>query len=178
MNSLSLFLEEIHKNNTSPDSNSYERALLLAQQLITVLIKLRKGEVSSSRINAAHNVSRKKTQKSLVEKTILEMHDILEGKSLLNGQDFSLIKLARKVATNTTSLTRAFNEIENTSPMRYWKALCLKQAAQLLIESDLPITVIAIDCFYKSSAGFATTFRQHFRSTPSEYRRKHGKQST
>ncbi|MFF3786931.1 helix-turn-helix domain-containing protein [Streptomyces sp. NPDC001933] len=63
------------------------------------------------------------------------------------------------------------------TPARYRTRLRMERARLLLAETDLPITVIAMDLGYSSSQHFATAFRRETDTTPSRYRcavRSHG----
>lgn len=152
--------------------HSYQRALSLAQELVSTLTELQTKNNSNLHVPPSPTrptapTTQKSVREQVVNKAIVEMH-----KSLQNSEyHLSLIELSRRVGMNTTSFSKAFKDIHKQSPMSYFKRMRLDYAAKLLVERELSISVIAVECSF-SSAAFSTAFRQAFGISPSEFRKK------
>ncbi len=67
---------------------------------------------------------------------------------------------------------RIFTAMLGETPNVFLQRVRLERAANLLVKNyTRPVTQIALDCGFSSSAVFARAFRQHFGCAPSEYRR-------
>ncbi len=70
-------------------------------------------------------------------------------------------------------LNRIFKKETGQSLMHYYLQLKLKNAQNLLSDTDIPVSEIAKSLHFKSSAYFSVFFRQHCHCSPSEYRELH-----
>ena len=64
-----------------------------------------------------------------------------------------------------------FKENVGVSPYRYYTNIRIKNAQELLEQTDLKINKIAKNCGYEDALYFAQTFKKHVGITPSEYRK-------
>jgi transcriptional regulator GlxA family with amidase domain len=64
-----------------------------------------------------------------------------------------------------------FKESVGVSPHRYYMNIRIKNAQELLEQTDLHINVIAQNCGYEDAQYFAQAFKKQVGTTPSEYRK-------
>ena len=86
----------------------------------------------------------------------------------------SVEALAQQLNSNRDSLTSAFQAALGTSPIAWLREERLRQASQLLRETDKALKQIAYECGYANPANFNRAFRQRFALTPSQFRQKYG----
>ena len=82
-----------------------------------------------------------------------------------------LKELAMQVGTNTKRLNEAFRHCAGTTVFEYLREERMKEARRLLQNTTMPINEIAAMVGYKSSANFATAFKERFGVSPSHVRR-------
>jgi AraC family transcriptional regulator, glycine betaine-responsive activator len=82
----------------------------------------------------------------------------------------SLIKLAQKADISPRQLNRLFKDKLGCSTMGYYRVLRLDKARNLLTNSPLPLTEIALASGFANSSHFSTLFSQYFGRPPSEFR--------
>lgn len=85
-------------------------------------------------------------------------------------EPLTLDDLASIAHLSRRSLTRAFRSAYGDSPIDYLIRLRLDRAAALLRETDWRITDVAQEVGFEDSNYFARSFRQHYGTSPSEYR--------
>ncbi len=78
---------------------------------------------------------------------------------------------AGALGTSARTLQRRLTEADSTFAGEIQRAR-LVAAERLLVESDAPITTIALDVGFKASQHFASAFAKHAGMTPSEFRAK------
>ena len=64
-----------------------------------------------------------------------------------------------------------FKQLNGISPWDYIVSRRISHAANLLRTTSLPITRVAADCGFNTTANFNYAFRKQINKTPSEYRR-------
>jgi transcriptional regulator GlxA family with amidase domain len=74
------------------------------------------------------------------------------------AEDFTTQEIARRVGLNECSLKRAFKDHFNMGLARRQNHLRIKQAMQLLLQTNQSINEIALECGYD----LASTFRHNF----------------
>jgi AraC family transcriptional regulator len=87
------------------------------------------------------------------------------------SQDISLDELAAEVQLSTFHFARMFKQSVGVPPRIYLTRLRVEKACELLEQTDLPITAIALKVGYSSNQVLARVFIQHMRLSPSDYRR-------
>lgn len=65
---------------------------------------------------------------------------------------------------------RCFRQMINLSPMQYLLDYRIEKAAELLTQTDLPVTTIALQCGYNNTSYFIQQFHKKMNVTPREYR--------
>lgn len=82
----------------------------------------------------------------------------------------SSAELASKLGISTRQLERMFERYMNTTPKRYVMELRLHRARNLIVQSDQPLTEIAMACGFVSTSHFSKVYRDHFGNTPGSQR--------
>ena len=84
---------------------------------------------------------------------------------------YTLPELAQKFGISETYLKAIFKYTYEISVAAYASQNRLEYAKKLLLETDLPITVIAGKIGYANQSKFSNAFKKHFNRLPSAYRR-------
>lgn len=90
----------------------------------------------------------------------------------LEQEDFSVEQLSQLLFMDASNLYRKVKALTGLSPVQYIQSLRLRLAKKLLLESDEPVTQIAIACGFNSSGYFARVFKKDTGMTPSAYRKQ------
>lgn len=88
-------------------------------------------------------------------------------------QPFFVQELADQVGLSPVQFTRRFRHVYGMNPSEYISNLRLKKASQLLIQTDLSIEDIAIQCGYSNGFYFSRVFRLKKDMSPSQFRHLH-----
>jgi len=108
-------------------------------------------------------------QSELTE-TIRKIHDqILRHME----QRITIEELSRQYLINPTTLKNAFKSVYGTSIAAHIKEHRMRQAARMLIESNMNIAEIAQAVGYDSQSKFTAAFKAYFKVLPREYRKKY-----
>lgn len=103
------------------------------------------------------------------EALVAQLMQVIEKN--MSNTDYSVEQMARDVAMERTGLYRKLQAIVGITPSEFLRSVRLKRAAQLLETApSLSITEISERVGFTSSRHFATSFKQMFGCTPSEYR--------
>lgn len=78
--------------------------------------------------------------------------------------------LAQHVAISRRQLERLFRKYLDSVPSRYYQQMRLEHARELVRESPLSLSQIALETGFKTSAHFSTAYRNLYGLTPSEER--------
>ncbi len=96
------------------------------------------------------------------------------------GQDFladhSLAELARKLGVTDRQMRRVFHDEFGVSPIEFWQTQRLLLAKQLLTDSKLSITSVALASGFRSLRRFNVLLKQRYRLTPTQFRNNQKKQ--
>lgn len=75
-------------------------------------------------------------------------------------------RVARRIDLSTRQLLRLFKTHLDMSPTKALSWLRLERARRMLLQSDLPITEIAVACGFRSSSHFSRAYRDAFGAPP------------
>lgn len=89
------------------------------------------------------------------------------------SEPLSLDSLARQVHISKYHLSRVFNELYGTSPMRYLAAVRHREARYLLVHTDHSLQQISIMAGFSSVSYFSQSFKRMEGISPSSYRKAH-----
>ena len=101
------------------------------------------------------------------DESIIALQDWLQSNCNTN---LNLNMLAQKANLKKRTLTRRFRAATQCSPIQYSKKLRLAHACDLLQNTDLSITDIALQLGYNHPNYFSRIFHSTFLITPREYR--------
>lgn len=100
---------------------------------------------------------------------IRQIHDYL---STHLGQRITIEELSKQYLMNPTTMKALFKSVYGASIAAHMKEHRMRQAARLLLESELSIAEIALAVGYDSQSKFSTAFKEFFQILPKEYRKK------
>ncbi len=83
-----------------------------------------------------------------------------------------LPEIAVFAGVSVPTLTRKYKEGTGTTVIERFNEMRLEKAAQLLVESDQTVTVIATQTGFAEPSYFCNRFHNRYHCTPSEYRRR------
>ncbi|WP_045741849.1 MULTISPECIES: AraC family transcriptional regulator [Actinoplanes] len=86
-------------------------------------------------------------------------------------EQWTVAELSRAAGLSRTAFTRRFTTLVGTPPMTYLISRRLTRGAQLLRESDAPLSAVARRVGYASEFAFAGAFRREFGMAPGRFRR-------
>jgi transcriptional regulator GlxA family with amidase domain len=81
-------------------------------------------------------------------------------------EPLSIDELAVHLGISRRQLERLFRKYLNTVPTRYYLELRLRQARQLLLQTNMSVGNIAIACGFASTQHFSTCYREFFGMSP------------
>ncbi|MEI4263375.1 AraC family transcriptional regulator [Roseovarius sp. D0-M9] len=87
------------------------------------------------------------------------------------SEDISLDELAAEARLSPYHFGRMFKQSVGVPPRVYLTRLRVEKACDLLEQTNLPITQIALEVGYSSNQVLARVFLKHMRMSPSDYRR-------
>ena len=87
------------------------------------------------------------------------------------AQDIKIKELAEKFYINFYYLSHTFKELTGYSPKQYLLLNRLTYSKELLAQTSLSVGEIAMRCGFSDANSFIRTFRRHYGTTPSQYRR-------
>lgn len=87
------------------------------------------------------------------------------------SEDISLDELAAEAQLSSFHFARMFKKSLGVPPRVYLTRLRLDKACELLAQTDLPVTQVALEVGYSSNQVLARVFLKHMRLSPSDYRR-------
>ena len=80
-------------------------------------------------------------------------------------------EVARSVGLSPRQMERLFVRYLKVTPKRYYNTLRLERARNLLRQTDMSLTEIAIACGFETPTGFSKTYRKIFGCQPREDRK-------
>lgn len=101
------------------------------------------------------------------EKLLQRVLDIVR-KNIADA-DFTVETLSEQIGISRVHLNRKLKELIGTSPSSLIKTTRLKQAAFLLVQSNVTVAEIAYTVGFSSPAYFTSNFSQYFGMTPKEF---------
>ena len=91
--------------------------------------------------------------------------------------DHSLEELAGKLGVTDRQMRRVFRKEFGVSPIDYWQTQRLHLAKQLLTDSRLSVTSVAVASGFRSLRRFNVALKDRYRMTPSQLRKTQKKQA-
>lgn len=91
------------------------------------------------------------------------------------ASSMSIESVAAKLGYTGRHLRRAFEAEYGVTPAQYLRTCRLLLAKSLLTDTDLPVSRVAKSSGFGSVRRFNDAFKEHYRLTPSDLRKKHGR---
>ena len=88
------------------------------------------------------------------------------------SRKLTLEEIGRAVGMSPSSVCRYFKRRTHQNLWEYINSFRINRAAQLIIETQLPISEIGSRCGFSNISNFNHLFRGHLGTTPSDYRRR------
>ena len=109
-------------------------------------------------------ISSNNEEKILLEKMLsaIELH--------IADPDYGVNQLAQDICMSRSAIYAKLRNMLGISPADFIRNVRLKQAAQLLAETDIPIGEVAYKVGYSTHKAFVSNFKKMFNVLPSEYR--------
>lgn len=104
---------------------------------------------------------------SMDEKFLKKALQVVERN--ISNPEFDVVTFSREMAMSQSTLYRKLKAITGESTNNFIKELRLKQAATLLGKNELSVSEVSILVGFDDPAYFAKSFKQKFKSSPSEY---------
>jgi transcriptional regulator GlxA family with amidase domain len=77
-----------------------------------------------------------------------------------------LLTLSKRLGQSRRNVERLFRKYTNSSPARYYLGLRLTKARQLLNQTRMPVTQVALSCGFGSAPHFSKRYRAYFGVPP------------
>jgi AraC-like DNA-binding protein len=94
------------------------------------------------------------------------------------SEPLTVDEISRLVASSPRQLRRAFTEEGGLSFREFVAGVRMRNAAQLLAETDLPVAEVGRRVGYREPSRFSKAFRRTYRMSPSEFRARSGGSGT
>ncbi len=144
-----------------PDQSSVLMASALARQIIS--LSLREWPKTLVRKHEARNQGR------------LPRHELVRSIEIMSAtpaREFRVPSLAYQLNRSPSNFSRLFARSTGSSPHKSFSSILLGQAAELLSATDRQIKDIAFDLGFTGFSHFSNAFRQQWKMTPTEFRRR------
>lgn len=90
------------------------------------------------------------------------------------SQDLNTTSIAKSAGVSESECLRCFHTIIGTTPIQYLRQYRIQRSAQLLAQTQEPVSDVAARCGFQDVSYFTKTFRELRGCSPSEYRKEHG----
>ncbi len=152
---LQLLLRNIRTEYENPDEFSDDSARALIQRMMIFLIRLKKMQASPMPCDPDDSL----------------MQEAAKFIRTNFALPLTLEDIAAHVNTSPTYFSKKFKRATGFGCREYLVNVRLKEASQLLVETNLSITEIAIKCGFNSSNYFGDVFRRAHSVSPAVYRK-------
>jgi AraC-like DNA-binding protein len=97
---------------------------------------------------------------------------LLSARESLGAAPLSLSEVAREACVSPFHFHRSFTKLFGQTPFEYALQQRIVKARQMLLETDRPVSHIAIELGFGTPGRFATAFQSEVGCTPSAFRRE------
>ncbi|NLL05908.1 MAG: AraC family transcriptional regulator [Clostridiaceae bacterium] len=157
-NEIIILLNRILKEKENPDIGSELLNYLLVMELFVLISRALKMEWENSIKNKSSKL------KELIQVSVSYINNNYE-------RDISLKDIAQYVFLSTSYFTRAFKDEMGVSPINYLLKTRIERAKELLKDTDLKISDIALNVGFSNQQRFNDIFKKHAKMTPLQYRK-------
>lgn len=99
------------------------------------------------------------------------LKNVLEYIELHYSQTITLNDLAHTAGMNPKYFCRYFRSIIHQTPIEYVNMYRIEKASRMLLDTDLSVTTIGIECGFNDTSHFIRVFRKYKGMTPGQYQR-------
>lgn len=131
--------------------------------MLRYLVSIHQLDVRSTGLVKAVKVSTRKE----IYKRLCVARDLLHS---FHGDDIDLEKIGMEAGLSVPQLVRQFKSVFHTTPYQYLTGIRLKQAADLLQDTNEQVQDIAWMCGFENAAAFSRAFRSVYGVQPTRYR--------
>jgi AraC family transcriptional regulator len=85
------------------------------------------------------------------------------------SRQISVDDIAREAGVSPFHFTRLFREKIGMAPHRYLTCRRMEKAQRLLTTTDLPVSLVGVECGYSRGSSFTAAFTQHFGTPPARF---------
>lgn len=163
-NEIIVLLNSIVRERQSEDIGSDFLSQLMVMELFVYISRALKMEWENS------IKSRSPKIKQLIQVSVNYIHNHFE-------RDLSLAEISKFVFLSPSYFTRAFKEEMGMSPISYLLKVRVDRAKELLSESDMKISEIALNIGFSNQQRFNEIFKKHTHMTPMQFRKAEEKHS-
>lgn len=103
-------------------------------------------------------------------KGLSDVYPAIEYITQYYPNDIAIDELAALCNMSLTSFRRKFSSVTGMTPLKYLLLMRLRMASALLRVTDRKISDIALDIGYNTLSSFNRHFKEHYDTTPKEYR--------
>jgi len=89
------------------------------------------------------------------------------------ADDWSVERLGQLVNMSRSSFSNRFTELAKMTPLQYVILVRIQKASNLLINTSMPLILVAESIGYQSEAAFSQAFKKQYGVRPGEFRRTH-----
>ncbi len=161
-NEIVILLNRILKERESSELGSEFLNYLLILELFVLLSRALKMEWENS------IKSKSPKLKELISISVNFINNNFE-------RDISLGDIAKFVFLSPSYFTRAFKDETGLSPINYLLKVRIERAKELLSDTSLKISDIALNVGFSNQQRFNEMFKKYARTTPLQYRKQHAK---
>ncbi len=86
-------------------------------------------------------------------------------------QELSIECLARVAGLSSSRFAHVFLDRTGVTPMKFLELQRIEKARHLLLTTDHPVQLVALDCGYPNAQHFSIRFRRHTGQSPRDFRR-------
>ena len=101
---------------------------------------------------------------------VTKVRDIVEAN--FSNYTFNVDQLCKSVFMSHSQLHRKMEVLTGLSPNQFIRSVRLKKAKELILQNNLSISLIAMECGYNDPGYFSRVFRQETGYSPQEWRNK------
>lgn len=151
------------------------------KEIIDLFLKIFNEQTEQGDVVPLHVAAHLHTLLALLrERCLLDMQADFSDKKSINEIIFYIQEnyqqpltssfLCKKFGYSQNHFTRLFVAETGISPTAFIRAVRLENAAEMLRETDIPITSIALDCGFPNISYFTRRFRELYGITPGQFR--------
>jgi AraC-like DNA-binding protein len=102
------------------------------------------------------------------------MADMMQRMRMDLGRDWAIADFSALLGLSSSQLHRRFSKVVGSTPMDWLRRERMNAAKRLLVQTDLPVSEVAVRCGYPDPLHFSREFRRLTGSSPTNFRGSRG----